>query len=168
VLETVIVLLQDLYMAAYAYAPAANKKNHLALTKKEHLVLIAKKKTNWWQVARVHNQSEQGLVPSNYIKLVKAGTGSLKAAAKPAATAAAAKPAAKPAAAAAGAAATPAQKGEAFVCVYDYDATGKEGYINLKANADCFVIDQTTQPGWFCGTCQGKTGWFPANYVKKK
>uniref|UniRef100_A0A914LH46 Intersectin-1 n=1 Tax=Meloidogyne incognita TaxID=6306 RepID=A0A914LH46_MELIC len=54
--------------------------------------------------------------------------------------------------------------GEWFIALYQFDAVEPTD-LSLKAGDRIWVIDQREQ--WWRGTCEGRTGIFPANYVQK-
>jgi hypothetical protein len=52
-----------------------------------------------------------------------------------------------------------------YTCLWDYEASGPND-LTIRCGDTILVTDQTNSD-WWIGTCGGKKGIFPANYVKK-
>lgn len=56
--------------AAYDYAPAKDKKDHLALSKGESISILSKVSSEWWKGS--NSKGQEGLFPSSYVSVAKA------------------------------------------------------------------------------------------------
>ena len=59
----------------------------------------------------------------------------------------------------------PAKAKPTATALYDYTASGP-GELTLAAGA-VVVVKQKTDGGWWEVTCDGKTGYFPSNYLQE-
>ena len=52
-----------------------------------------------------------------------------------------------------------------YRAMYDFDGTGVDDGLPLAEGDVVTVIDQTDVGGWWEGTANARTGWFPASHV---
>ncbi|EHL03089.1 putative protein app1 [Glarea lozoyensis 74030] len=133
----------------YDYEKAED--NELELVEGEIVTNIEMVDDDWWM--GTNQKGESGLFPSNYVELIEGDEEEQEAPPAPAARTPA--PAPEPAAESAGATA---------IAIYDYEAA-EDNELSFDEDAKITGLEFPDEDWWF-GHYNGKSGLFPANYVK--
>ncbi|KAL2003301.1 hypothetical protein VTN02DRAFT_4314 [Thermoascus thermophilus] len=147
-------------LVQYDYEKAED--NEIELKEGEYVTEIEMVDKDWW--LGVNAKGERGLFPSNYVEVVQGGGDQPASDISPHEPEHGTEAAAVASSATAGSTVAATSRGPTATALYDYEAA-EDNEISFPEGAKIINIEFPDED-WWSGEHDGKTGLFPANYVR--